>query len=96
MEETVTVPKAEWEELQRLKEELPTLLVQAKEEEARDILHRLHQRDKENPELARKRAQKRYAHNKDEILAKRREAYKRKKEAAGRASSPEEKTPDSG
>jgi hypothetical protein len=93
-EETINVPKAEWEELRKLKEELPSLLEKAKEEERKDALHRLHQRDKENPEIARKRAMKRYTLNKEEINAKRREAYKLKKtQSAPDSFSPENNSP---
>jgi hypothetical protein len=79
--EMITIPKEEYEELLKLKADLPAMLEKAKEEEQKEALVRLHQRDKENPEGARKRALKRYNRNKDEINAKRREAYKAKKEA---------------
>jgi hypothetical protein len=79
--ETITIPKEEYEELLKLKADLPAILEKAKEEEQKEALVRLHQRDKENPEGARKRALKRYNRNKDQINAKRREAYKAKKEA---------------
>jgi hypothetical protein len=79
--ETITIPKDEYEELLKLKADLPAMLEKAKEEEQKEALVRLHRRDKENPEGARKRALKRYNRNKDEINAKRREAYKAKKEA---------------
>jgi hypothetical protein len=79
--ETITIPKDEYEELLKLKADLPAMLEKAKEDEQKEALVRLHQRDKENPEGARKRALKRYNRNKDEINAKRREAYKAKKEA---------------
>ncbi len=77
----ITIPKEEYEELLKLKTDLPAMLEKAKEDEQKEALVRLHQRDKENPEGARKRALKRYNRNKDEINAKRREAYKAKKEA---------------
>ncbi len=79
--ELVTVTRAELEELRKLKADLPAIIAQAKEEENKDALKKLHQRDKENPEGARKRAMKRYNQNKEEINAKRREAYRAKKEA---------------
>jgi hypothetical protein len=79
--EMITIPKEEYEELLKLKTDLPAMLEKAKEDEQKEALVRLHQRDKENPEGARKRALKRYNRNKDEINAKRREAYKAKKEA---------------
>ncbi len=80
-EEMVLVSKAELERLRKLETDMPVMLEKAKEEEQKEALVRLHQRDKENPEGARKRALKRYNRNKDEINAKRREAYKAKKEA---------------
>lgn len=93
-EEVVTISKAELKELRKLKEDLPILLEKAKEEERKDALHRLHQRDKENPEIARKRAMKRYTLNKEEINAKRREAYKLKKpHGSPDSSSPENNSP---
>ncbi len=88
--ELVTIPRAELERLQKLEAELPSIIVKAKEEESKDALNRLHQRDKENPELARQRATNRYKLKKDEINAKRREAYKQKKMGS---SSPENKNP---
>lgn len=88
-EETVIVSKAELEELRKLKADLPAIINKAKEDERKDALTRLHQRDRENPEMARERAIKRYNRNKDEINAKRREAYRLKKEAeAARGSFP--------
>ncbi len=85
--EMVLVAKTALEELRKLKEELPALLEKAKADEAKDALHRLHQRDKENPEGHRERSKKRYELKKDEILAKRREAYKAKKAAKSVVSS---------
>ncbi len=76
--ELVTVTRAELEELRKLKADLPAIIAQAKEEENKDALKKLHQRDKENPEKHRARALKSYERNKDAINAKRREAYKRK------------------
>ena len=75
----VLVSEAELAELRKLKEDLPAIIERAKEEDRKNALHRLHQRDKENPETARQRAKKAYERNKKEILAKRRELYQRKK-----------------
>ena len=95
-EETVVVSKAELEELRRLKAELPSLLEKAKEEERKDALVRLHKRDKENPEGARQRAKRLYDLKKDEIKAKRRDAYQRKKAAkAAEAAAASSGTPGS-
>lgn len=101
-EETVVISKAELEELRKLKADLPAIIDKAKEEERNNALVRLHQRDKENPEAARQRAKRLYDLKKDEIKAKRRAAYQRKKAAnatsesgsSEHASSLEEKTPD--
>lgn len=79
-DETIVMNKKEVERLRKLEEDLPALLEAAREEERKNALIRLHQRDKENPELARARALKRYNLNKEEINAKRREAYRLKKE----------------
>lgn len=83
-------------ELRKLKEDLPGILEKAKEEERKDALVRLHQRDKENPEAAKARSKKHYTLNKDAVNAKRREAYHRKKQAItpGVRPTPVEKTPD--
>jgi hypothetical protein len=78
-DEIVMISKKELERLQKLEADLPAMLEAAKEEERKDALTRLHQRDKENPDAARARAIKRYNRNKDEINAKRREAYHLKK-----------------
>lgn len=75
----ILVSEEELAELRKLKEDLPGIIEKTKEEERKDALFRLHQRDKENPEAARERALKRYNRNKDEINAKRREAYQLKK-----------------
>jgi transketolase len=45
-------------------------------------IEKLKQYEKENPELHRKRSSAYYANHKEEILAKKREKYKAKKEAA--------------
>lgn len=75
----ILVSEEELAELRKLKEDLPEIIEKAKEEERKEALERLHRRDKENPEAARERALKRYNRNKDEINAKRREAYQLKK-----------------
>ena len=67
--EYVLVAKDELEALRRLKEELPEMLQKARH-------------SKENPDKHRERSKKRYEQNKEDILAKRREAYRLKKEAA--------------
>lgn len=87
-EDMILVSKAELEELRKLKEELPTMLENAKKEHYKETLQMLTQRHRENPEKHREQSKKRYEQKKDEILAKRKEAYKRKKEANQVANSP--------
>jgi hypothetical protein len=86
--EMITVPRAEFEELIKLKQDLPTIIEQAKLDERKDALVRLHQRDKENPEQHRMRSKRLYELKKEEIKAKRRESYRLKKEAAAAAKLP--------
>lgn len=76
----ILVSKEEFDRLRKLEEDLPELLEATREEERKNALTRLHQRDKENPELAKKRYKKHYNLNKDAINEKRREAYRLKKE----------------
>jgi hypothetical protein len=80
-EDTVVVSKAELEELRRLKADLPAIIEQAKLDRDKENLQKLTQRHKENPEKHRELSKRRYELKKDEILAKRREAYHRKKAA---------------
>ncbi len=77
--EIVQISKEEFERLKQLEADLPSIIEKAVEQERKDALVRLHRRDKENPEAARERAIKRYNRNKEEINAKRREAYRAKK-----------------
>jgi hypothetical protein len=71
-------------ELERIERELPTIIAKAKEDgikehnESRFKL--LHDKQKENPEPNRKRVLSNYHKNKEEINARRREAYRKKKE----------------
>ena len=97
--ELVTIPRVELERLQKLEAELPSLLESVRNESTKDRLAELHKKQKENPERHREQSKKRYELKKDEILAKRREAYQRKK--ASKSKTPDvcsvapEKTPDS-
>lgn len=99
MPRMVLVAEEELARLRQLEKDLPVLLEKAKEDERKEALNRLHKRDKDQPELARKRAMKRYNLNKEGIKQQRREAYRRKKEAKLAANSPgvsspgEEKSP---
>lgn len=88
LEETIVVPKAEWDALVALRDSLPSLLQQAKLDRDKENLARLTQMHKENPERHREQSRKRYNMKKDEILAKKREAYRLKKEAKAAAALP--------
>ncbi len=81
LSDMVMISRAELERLQKLEAELPDIIQKAKEEEAKEALRRLHQRDKENPEAHRQRSKKLYERKKEEILAKRREAYRKRAKA---------------
>ena len=84
----ILVSKEEFERLRSIEAGLPELLEATREEERKNALTRLHLRDKENPELAKKRYKKHYNLNKDVINEKRREAYRLKKEAKLATNSP--------
>jgi hypothetical protein len=80
-DEMILVRKAEYERLKKLEGELPAVIAKTKEERDRERLKELSQRHKDNPDEHRQKALKRYYKNKEEINAKRREAYKNKKDA---------------
>jgi hypothetical protein len=61
--------------IQCLKAEMPAVIDKVKQERDKERLKELSQRHKENPEAHRQVAKKHYAKNREEILAKRREAY---------------------
>lgn len=86
--DTITVSRAEWERLRRLEAELPAMLEKAQEEGGMNRLKILNQQRKENPEEHRRKSKERYELKKDQILAKRREAYRLKKEAAKTSQTP--------
>jgi hypothetical protein len=79
--EMVLVAKEELERLQKIANEMPAVIDKVKQERDKERLKELSQRHKENPEEHRQKALKRYYKNKEEINAKRREAYKLKKES---------------
>lgn len=54
-------------------------------EKKKQSIEKLKQYEKENPELHRKRSSAYYTNHKEEILAKKREKYKAKKEAAAKS-----------
>lgn len=78
-EELVTIPISRLRRLEELEAEM-ALLKTAAEHDA-DRLKILRERDKANPSAVTKRTLKHYESHKDEINAKRREAYRLKKEA---------------
>jgi GTPase involved in cell partitioning and DNA repair len=80
-EEMVLISKAELEELRTLKEELPTIIENEIKCKDKERLKALAARAKENPQLRYEINSRWYNKNKDEINAKRREAYKKRKEA---------------
>jgi hypothetical protein len=75
----VLVPIERLRALEALETEM--LTKKTAEEHDADRFKMLRERDKANPELASKRALKYYEANKEEINARRREAYKAKKAA---------------
>jgi hypothetical protein len=79
--ELVTVSAARLRELEALEASIPTLLEKTKAERDKERLTILHEKQKANPEPNKKRNLENYHKNKEEINAKRREAYKLKKEA---------------
>ncbi len=93
-EEMVLVPKSEIEKLRKLEAELPTIIEKTKVERDKERLKELAKRNKENPEHHREQSKKLYYLKRDEINAKRREAYRLKKEAANRISGSSSEPPD--
>ncbi len=80
--EMVLVSKEVLKELERLKkleEDLPVILAKTKQERDKERLRELSQRQKETPEEHIQTMRDYYTKNKEIILAKRREAYKKKK-----------------
>jgi membrane protein involved in colicin uptake len=84
--EMVLVEKAELDRLRAIVNEMPAVIERVKQERDKERLKELSQRHKENPEQHRQNALNRYYKNKEEINAKRREAYKKKKAAEQTAS----------
>jgi hypothetical protein len=67
--------------LEALEAELPTIIAKARESANAERFASLRERDASNPEEHTKRTMKWYSTNKEEINARRREAYRLKKEA---------------
>ena len=86
----ITISQEEYDSLLKLKEDLPSIIERVKLERDKENLEKLHQRDKENPEQHRERSKRLYTLKKEEILAKRREAYRNKKQVSSAVA---EKTP---
>ena len=86
--EVVTVSAARLRELEALEASLPALLEKTKAERDKERLTILHEKQKANPEPNKQRTLANYHKNKEEINARRREAYKLKKEAKGAATAP--------
>lgn len=79
MEESITISMDRYLELKNIESKLPELIENAINEYKSNTLKRLHEKDKECPELVRLRA-KRYADkNRDKINEKRREKRKLEK-----------------
>ena len=77
--EMVLVSKAELERLRKLEEELPAILEKVNQERDKERLKELTQHHKDNPEEHRQKVKEYYSKNKETILAKRRDAYNKKK-----------------
>jgi hypothetical protein len=91
----VLISKAELDELRKLKEDLPAIIEKTRNERDTERMKALTQRHRENPEQHREQSKKRYDLKKDEINAKRREAYKLKKAAAGSPGPSSDRSDDS-
>jgi len=77
----VLVPIERLRALEALEAELPTLLAKAKSERDKERFAALREKQAANPEPHKKKVLENYHKNKEEINARRREAYKLKKEA---------------
>ena len=80
-----SVPMERLRALEALEASLPELLAKAKVDRDKEKLDAFHAARKANPEKFSKRALEKYHKNKEEINARRREAYRAKKENAGAA-----------
>ena len=68
--------------LEKLEKDLPVIIAKAIADREKDKLDALHAKRKAEPEKYRKSVLEKYHKNKEEINARRREAYRKKKEAA--------------
>lgn len=78
----VLVPAERLRELEEAVANIPSIIAKAKEEAYNERFSMLRARDKANPEAHRRRVTEWKQRHKDELNAKRREQYKRKKELA--------------
>jgi len=76
----VLVPLERLRTLEALEASLPELLAKAKVDANKERFAMLHEREKSNPEPHKKKVLENYHKNKEEINARRREAYKAKKQ----------------
>ena len=83
----VTIPQEEYDELLKLKAELPSYIEKAKQEGAEEYkrmkLQKLHDIIKADPKAHAKKVLEKYHQNKEEINKRRRERYQAKKAATG-------------
>ena len=77
----VLVPVERLRALEALEASLPDMLARAKAERDKERFAMLHEKEKANPEPHKKKVLENYHKNKEEINARRREAYKAKKAA---------------
>ena len=84
----VSVPLERLRALEALEASLPDLLAKAKADRDKERLTTLHEKQKTDPEPNRVRVLANYHKNKEEVNAKRREAYRLKTEAAASAAGP--------
>jgi len=82
----VLVPVERLRALEALEASLPDMLARAKVEANTERLNKLHEQRKVDPEAYSKKVLEKYHKNKEEINARRREAYKAKKAAGGAGS----------
>ena len=78
----VLVPVERLRALEALEAGLPDMLAKAKADRDKERFAMLHEKEKANPEPHKKKVLENYHKNKEEINARRREAYKAKKVAA--------------
>jgi hypothetical protein len=83
----VSIPLERLRALEALEAQLPVLIEKTKAERDRERLTVLHDKAKANPQEHSKKQLEKYHKNKEEINARRREAYRLKKETEANAKS---------